>query len=73
MFISIFEPTVKNVSINELSVTLNITDGNGNTVTLFFNSIDEARDFSKAARRAVMDEADKHWARFERPTLITDR
>lgn len=73
MFISIFKPVVKNVSINELSVTLNIEDGKGNTVTLFFDSIDEARDFSKAARRAVMDEADKQWARFDRPALITDR
>lgn len=73
MIISIFDPKVENVRINELSVTLNIEDGKGNTVTLFFNSIDEARDFSKAARRAVMDEANKQWARFKRPALITDK
>ena len=72
MFVSLFGLKVENVSINELSVTLIMSDEEGNNITAFFNSVDEVRDFSKKIRRAVMDEADKNWVRFERPTLITD-
>ena len=72
MYVSLFGLKVEDVNINELSVTLTMSDKNGNIMIAFFNSVDEVRDFSKNVRRAVMDEADKNWVRFERPTLITD-
>lgn len=72
MFVSLFGLKVNEVSINDLAVTLRLTDKDGNTITAFFDSPDEVRDFSRQIRRAVMDEADRKWNEFERPTLITD-
>lgn len=73
MFVSLLGLKVEDVSIDESSVTLRMSDKDGNKITAFFNSVDEVREFSKVVRRAVMDEADKNCVRFNRPTLIVER
>lgn len=72
MFISMFNVNVREVNINELSTTIWLTDKEGNNVTLFFNSPDEVREFSRKIRRALLDKADIKSQEFERPALITD-
>lgn len=72
MYLSLFDVSVEDVSVNELSVTLKLKDGNGNSVTLFFNSIDDVRNFSRDVRACALNEADIAWGTFDRPTLITD-
>jgi hypothetical protein len=72
MFVSLFDVRVEDVTVNELSVNLKIKDGSGNHITIFFNSIDEVRNFSREVRAYALNEANIAWSEFDRPKLITD-
>lgn len=72
MFVSMFDLKVEKVTIDEFGVTLRVSDGRGNNLTMFFKTEADARNFSKDVRRAIMDEAANKWDKFERPALITD-
>ncbi len=73
MFVSMFDVRVESVDFNDLSVSLRIKDGRGNTVTLFFDDAIGVQEFSRDVRQTVLNETDKRWAEFNKPNLITDK
>lgn len=73
MFVSMFKTEVVSVDVNDLSTTLRLRDEEGSTITLFFDSPMDVREFSRDIRRATMNEVNKEWEQFDRPKLITDK
>ena len=73
MFVSMFKVVVDSVDVNDLSTTLRLRDEEGSTITLFFDSPTDVREFSRDIRHATINEVNKDWEKFDRPNLITDK
>ena len=59
-------------SLSNGSYTLVLSDKDGASVSLYFDSLAGMRTFTRTLNASIDSEADKNWAKFDRPTLITD-
>lgn len=59
-------------SLSNGTYSLVLSDKDGASVSLYFNSLYEMRTFTRTLNASINEEADKNWQKFERPTLITD-